>query len=233
MSQKGVEYTQRRKFGIDQKVLPLEEGEGERQKRAENRLQGAEDGLSAQEAKRRRRLDRDPLHQGLIEERKLLINRDYDLDLQSKVGKSQIITAVTPLNQQAGFYCSVCDCILRDSQSYLDHINGKWHNRALGMSMKTERVSVDKVKKRLEHHRRKRNENGTEDYLPDGFNTIKEDEENRKERKRLKKDSKYSDGDQNEKEDNKDQEKDDLDDQGEDEMLASIGFGNFGGSVKK
>lgn len=23
---------------------------------------------------------------------------------------------------QAGYYCSVCDCILRDSQSYLDHM---------------------------------------------------------------------------------------------------------------
>ena len=29
-----------------------------------------------------------------------------------------------PLAQQAGYYCNVCDCILRDSQSYLDHING-------------------------------------------------------------------------------------------------------------
>lgn len=30
-----------------------------------------------------------------------------------------------PLSQQAGYYCNVCDCILRDSQSYLDHINGE------------------------------------------------------------------------------------------------------------
>ena len=46
---------------------------------------------------------------------------------------------------QAGYYCSVCDCILRDSQSYLDHINGKWHNRALGMSMRVERSNADQV----------------------------------------------------------------------------------------
>ena len=44
---------------------------------------------------------------------------------------------------QAGYYCSVCDCILRDSQSYLDHINGKWHNRALGTSMRVERSTAD------------------------------------------------------------------------------------------
>lgn len=35
---------------------------------------------------------------------------------------AQVVTAATPLNQQAGYYCKVCDCILRDSQSYLDHM---------------------------------------------------------------------------------------------------------------
>ena len=46
---------------------------------------------------------------------------------------------------QAGYYCSVCDCILRDSMSYLDHINGKYHNRALGMTMRVERSNADQV----------------------------------------------------------------------------------------
>ena len=49
------------------------------------------------------------------------------------------------LHLQAGYYCSVCDCILRDSASYLDHINGKYHNRALGMSMRVERSTADQV----------------------------------------------------------------------------------------
>ena len=31
------------------------------------------------------------------------------------------LTAVCIL-LQAGYYCQVCDCILRDSQSYLDHM---------------------------------------------------------------------------------------------------------------
>lgn len=46
---------------------------------------------------------------------------------------------------QAGYYCSVCECVLRDSQSYLDHINGKYHNRALGMNMVVERSTADQV----------------------------------------------------------------------------------------
>ena len=114
--------------------------------------------------------ERDPLHQGKIVERSKLGQRNFSLDLTSRLGKTQVVTNSTPLNQQvsarsgqlrhcrqpklsphaapapqAGYYCSVCDCILRDSQSYLDHINGKWHNRALGMSMRVERVSADEV----------------------------------------------------------------------------------------
>ena len=49
------------------------------------------------------------------------------------------------MHLQAGYYCSVCECILRDSQSYLDHINGKYHNRALGMSMRVERSTANDV----------------------------------------------------------------------------------------
>ena len=53
-------------------------------------------------------------------------------------------------SMQAGYYCNVCDCILRDSQSYLDHINGKYHNRALGMSMTVEKSTADDVRKKFE-----------------------------------------------------------------------------------
>ena len=91
------------------------------------------------------RAERDPLHQGLIVERAPLRQRDFTLDLTSRVGKTQVVTNSTPLNQQAGYYCSVCECVLRDSQSYLDHINGKYHNRALGMSMRVERSTAEDV----------------------------------------------------------------------------------------
>ena len=44
-----------------------------------------------------------------------------------------------------GTTAACVDCILRDSASYLDHINGKYHNRALGMSMRVERSTADQV----------------------------------------------------------------------------------------
>ncbi|KAK1584241.1 hypothetical protein Q3G72_031140 [Acer saccharum] len=35
------------------------------------------------------------------------------------------VTLISPLSQQAGYYCSVCECVVKDSANYLDHINGK------------------------------------------------------------------------------------------------------------
>ncbi len=89
--------------------------------------------------------ERDPLHQGLIVKRSNLRSRNYDLQLDAKLGKTQIVSAHAGLSSQAGYYCNVCDCVLKDNQSWLDHINGKYHNRALGMNMVAERVTVDAV----------------------------------------------------------------------------------------
>lgn len=90
--------------------------------------------------------ERDPLHQGLIVKRSNLRSRNYDLQLDAKLGKTQIVSAHAGLSHQAGYYCNVCDCVLKDNQSWLDHINGKYHNRALGMNMVAERVTVDTVR---------------------------------------------------------------------------------------
>lgn len=44
--------------------------------------------------------ERDPLHQGLIVQRSHLKSREFQLDLTSRLGKTQVITLNTPLNQQ-------------------------------------------------------------------------------------------------------------------------------------
>ena len=38
---------------------------------------------------------------------------------------------------------------MKDSQSYVDHLNGKKHNRAMGMSMYVEKKGLDSVKRKL------------------------------------------------------------------------------------
>ncbi|KAA8536767.1 hypothetical protein F0562_029245 [Nyssa sinensis] len=78
-------------------------------------------------------------------QRKPLKHRDFEVDLESRLGKTQVVTPIAPLSPQAGYYCSVCECVVKDSANYLDHINGKKHQRALGMSMLVEWVSLQQI----------------------------------------------------------------------------------------
>merc|ERR1712224_521624 len=71
----------------------------------------------------------------------------------ARIGKTQIIGEARTLSSHAGFYCSVCECIMKDSVTYLDHINGKWHRRGLGMSMRVEKVDAIRVRNRIAQHK--------------------------------------------------------------------------------
>eukprot|EP00603_Paraphysomonas_imperforata_P005079 CAMPEP_0114427884 /NCGR_PEP_ID=MMETSP0103-20121206/8615_1 /TAXON_ID=37642 ORGANISM="Paraphysomonas imperforata, Strain PA2" /NCGR_SAMPLE_ID=MMETSP0103 /ASSEMBLY_ACC=CAM_ASM_000201 /LENGTH=217 /DNA_ID=CAMNT_0001597033 /DNA_START=41 /DNA_END=694 /DNA_ORIENTATION=+ len=89
-------------------------------------------------------------------ERAFLKAREERVDLESKVGKTQVINqSELERGAGAGYFCETCNCLLKDSISYLDHINGKKHLRALGFSMRVERAGVDKVKDKLESLKRK------------------------------------------------------------------------------
>ena len=133
-----------KKSGVDNTSRRTWDKEEFRQKA--NERDRNEKANEAFDARKRKRLERDPLHNGVIVERSELQQRNFQIDLASRLGKTQVVGANTPLNQQAGYYCAVCDCVLRDSMSYLDHINGKWHNRALGMTMRVEKSTVEQVR---------------------------------------------------------------------------------------
>uniref|UniRef100_A0A7S0S4L1 U1-type domain-containing protein n=1 Tax=Chlamydomonas leiostraca TaxID=1034604 RepID=A0A7S0S4L1_9CHLO len=216
----GVDNTARRTWDKDE----FREKAREREKQEEDK-----DGEGPMDARKRKRLERDPLHQGMIVERSQLKQRDYQIDLAARLGKTQVVGLNMPLSQQAGYYCSVCDCILRDSQSYLDHINGKWHNRALGMTMRVERSTVDQVRKKLEEVKEaKKAGNKDEDYLPDGIDkrileAQQAEEREREERKQRKLEKKAK-----EREKEREEEADGMDP----DMMALMGFGGFGGGKK-
>jgi U4/U6.U5 tri-snRNP component SNU23 len=118
----GIDNTSRRKFDKEEY---LERARQREQREKEEARKGKERGPPVQ---------RQPLK-----------HRDYEVDLESRLGKTQVVTPIAPLNQQAGYYCSVCECVVKDSANYLDHINGKKHQRALGMSMRVERASLEQV----------------------------------------------------------------------------------------
>ncbi|KAK9866228.1 hypothetical protein WJX84_011167 [Apatococcus fuscideae] len=209
---RGVDNTSRRTWDTE---------EFEKKAKARAAQDEEDDEESALDAKRRRRWERDPLHQGLIVERANLKQREFQLDLTSRMNKSQVVTHNTPLSQQAGYYCSVCDCILRDSQSYLDHINGKWHNRALGMSMRVERSNAEQVRKRFDALKQNKYTSEPSDYVADGFDRRvleqQEEEERKREEKRERKRKKHRDEPEEEEEDGADP-----------DMALAMGFAGFG-----
>jgi U4/U6.U5 tri-snRNP component SNU23 len=59
-------------------------------------------------------------------QRAFLQSRVNKIDLDQKVGKVEMINPTSAGDYRgAGFWCEVCSCLLKDSASYLDHINGK------------------------------------------------------------------------------------------------------------
>lgn len=151
--------------------------------------------------------------------RQPLQRREYKVDLDSKLGKSVVISKATPSSQSGGYYCDVCDCVVKDSINFLDHINGKKHQRNLGMSMKISRSTLDQVKERFQLNKKKielkqkQPQYDLESRVKDLDEARDKYKQELKEKKKRKHDEAFNEG-------------------GEDDIAMMMGFTGFGGGRK-
>ncbi|RIA96515.1 hypothetical protein C1645_872061 [Glomus cerebriforme] len=145
----------------------------------------------------------------------LLRARKEKIVLDANLNKVQVVQSTSIASKQPGFYCKICDCVVKDSVNFLDHINGKKHQRALGMSMKVERSTLEQVKNKLTNLKKK--EAAPQEYNLDAQveQLQKQEEEEKRRRKERKKAKKKG------KEDNPEDEVDP-------EMAKLMGFAGFG-----
>jgi U4/U6.U5 tri-snRNP component SNU23 len=170
-------------------------------------------------------------------------------DIDSRVGSTEIVSAEaaattrTKLDDDAtgsikegitktgvGWHCKVCDCFLKDSHTYLDHINGRKHQRNLGYSMRVEKSTTSQIKEKLAQLAKEKN-TIIEEEEPTNYEYIvkaKDEEAAKRKEERARKREERKKRMQQEKEEEEEEESEGI----HPDMAAMMGFAGFGGESK-
>ncbi|KAI8085381.1 hypothetical protein BDF21DRAFT_336611 [Thamnidium elegans] len=89
--------------------------------------------------------------------------REERINIEQNVGKIQVVQAADS-RKQPGFYCKDCDVTIKDSVTYIDHLNGRKHLNNVGISNKVEKADLNSVKERLALLKRKKENPQQEEY---------------------------------------------------------------------
>lgn len=106
-------------------------------RRAEERRRAEEE--AERERERARDAARPNRDDPFAPSRPWLEGRKSNVDLESKVGKTEFVPGAR--DKRSGFYCEICESLHKDSQAYLNHINSRFHQKNLGMSMRVKRAT--------------------------------------------------------------------------------------------
>ena len=112
--------------------------------------QGDQSGRRRWEVKRelvRRERDED---ENVPRHKSFLMTRTEDVGIDASLGQHRTVEQDSNWRASKGFVCEVCNVGYNDSISWMEHINSVRHNSALGMNMKVEKVTADRVKEKLE-----------------------------------------------------------------------------------
>ncbi|CAG8560056.1 5353_t:CDS:2 [Racocetra fulgida] len=95
--------------------------------------------------------------------RDLLRARTERVILDANLNKTQVVQSTSIASKQPGFYCKECDCVVKDSVNYLDHINGKKHQikakfEQLKKKKEEEQQIYEKAQRQEEEEKRRKKE---------------------------------------------------------------------------
>lgn len=171
-------------------------------------------------------------------DRAFLKARKQKVDIDSRVGSTEMVSAEAAATTATGnvsdgvtktgvgWHCKVCDCFLKDSHTYLDHINGRKHQRNLGYSMRVERSTTEQVQDRLQKLVKKQDPDPVEKPLsPAEILKAKDEELRKRKEERAKKREERKKKVKQQDEVGDDEEEPQIDPA----MAAMMGFSGFGG----